>query len=36
LREGETNIGAGTRRLYEEMGFKTDLKELSFYIQSTV
>jgi isopentenyl-diphosphate delta-isomerase len=31
-REGETNIGAGTRRLYEEMGFKTDLKELFHFI----
>lgn len=30
-REGERNIEAGKRRLYEEMGFVTDLKEtLSF------
>ena len=27
-REGETNIQAGSRRLFEEMGFQTDLKEL--------
>lgn len=27
-RVGETNIEAGKRRLQEEMGFKTDLKEL--------
>ena len=25
-REGETNIEAGNRRLFEEMGFKTELK----------
>jgi isopentenyl-diphosphate Delta-isomerase len=31
-REGETNIQAGTRRLYEEMGFETDLKELFHFI----
>ena len=31
-REGETNIQAGTRRLYEEMGFKTELKELFHFI----
>jgi isopentenyl-diphosphate delta-isomerase len=31
-REGETNIQAGTRRLFEEMGFKTDLKELFHFI----
>ncbi len=31
-REGETNIQAGTRRLYEEMGFKADLKELFHFI----
>jgi len=31
-RAGETNIEAGTRRLYEEMGFKTDLKELFHFI----
>jgi isopentenyl-diphosphate delta-isomerase len=27
-REGETNIEAGKRRLMEEMGFVTELKEL--------
>lgn len=31
-RNGETNIEAGTRRLYEEMGFKTELKELFSFI----
>lgn len=31
-REGETNIQAGTRRLNEEMGFVTDLKELFHFI----
>lgn len=31
-RDGETNIQAGTRRLYEEMGFKTELKELFHFI----
>ena len=31
-REGETNIQAGTRRLYEEMGFTTELKELFHFI----
>ena len=31
-REGETNIQAGNRRLYEEMGFNTDLKELFHFI----
>jgi len=31
-REGETNIQAGSRRLYEEMGFKTELKELFHFI----
>lgn len=31
-REGETNVEAGSRRLYEEMGFKTDLKELFHFI----
>jgi isopentenyl-diphosphate delta-isomerase len=31
-REGETNITAGSRRLFEEMGFKTDLKELFHFI----
>ncbi len=31
-RSGETNIQAGTRRLFEEMGFRTDLKELFHFI----
>lgn len=31
-REGETNIQAGNRRLYEEMGFSTELKELFHFI----
>ncbi|WP_396148889.1 isopentenyl-diphosphate Delta-isomerase [Flavobacterium sp.] len=31
-REGETNIQAGTRRLFEEMGFTTELKELFHFI----
>lgn len=31
-REGETNIQAGTRRLQEEMGFVTELKELFHFI----
>lgn len=31
-REGETNIGAGSRRLMEEMGFETELKELFHFI----
>ena len=31
-REGETNIQAGTRRLREEMGFTTELKELFSFI----
>lgn len=31
-REGETNIQAGTRRLFEEMGFVTELKELFHFI----
>lgn len=31
-REGETNIQAGTRRLFEEMGFATELKELFHFI----
>jgi isopentenyl-diphosphate delta-isomerase len=31
-RSGETNIEAGSRRLFEEMGFKTDLKELFHFI----
>ena len=31
-REGETNIEAGSRRLFEEMGFQTELKELFHFI----
>lgn len=31
-RDGETNIQAGSRRLYEEMGIKTELKELFNFI----
>lgn len=31
-REGETNIEAGNRRLMEEMGIKTELKELFSFI----
>ena len=31
-REGETNLQAGNRRLYEEMGFGTELKELFHFI----
>lgn len=31
-RNGETNIQAGNRRLYEEMGFRTELKELFHFI----
>ena len=31
-REGESNIEAGTRRLREEMGFTTELKELFSFI----
>ena len=31
-REGETNIEAGSRRLFEEMGFKVELKELFHFI----
>lgn len=31
-REGETNIQAGTRRLLDEMGFSTELKELFHFI----
>ncbi len=31
-RDGETNIQAGTRRLFEEMGFETGLKELFHFI----
>ena len=31
-REGETNIQAGNRRLQEEMGFSTELKELFYFI----
>jgi isopentenyl-diphosphate Delta-isomerase len=31
-REGETNMQAGSRRLFEEMGFETGLKELFHFI----
>ena len=31
-RAGETNIEAGKRRLFEEMGFQTELKELFHFI----
>ncbi|WP_298156829.1 isopentenyl-diphosphate Delta-isomerase [Flavobacterium sp.] len=31
-REGETNIEAGTRRLFDEMGIRTDLTELFHFI----
>ena len=31
-REGETNIEAGSRRLFEEMGFSTPIKELFHFI----
>ena len=31
-REGETNVQAGDRRLFEEMGFRTELKELFHFI----
>ncbi len=31
-REGETNVEAGVRRLYEEMGFEVELKELFHFI----
>ncbi|MFY8066504.1 MAG: isopentenyl-diphosphate Delta-isomerase [Flavobacterium sp.] len=31
-RAGETNIEAGKRRLFEEMGFETELKELFHFI----
>ena len=31
-RDGETNIQAGSRRLFEEMGFITDLKQLFHFI----
>jgi len=31
-RDGESNIEAGTRRLKEEMGFATDLKETTSFI----
>ena len=31
-RNGETNIEAGSRRLFEEMGFQTDLKELFHFV----
>jgi len=31
-RDGETNIGAGKRRLQEEMGFVCDLKEVFWFV----
>lgn len=31
-RQGETNVGAGKRRLREEMGFETELKDLFHFI----
>ena len=31
-REGETNVEAGKRRLFEEMGFKTELSDLVSFI----
>ncbi len=31
-KEGETNIEAGKRRLFEEMGFSVDLKEMFHFI----
>jgi len=31
-RDGESNLLAGTRRLFEEMGFETSLKELFHFI----
>ena len=31
-REGETNLEAGKRRLYEEMGFQCELKEIFSFI----
>jgi isopentenyl-diphosphate Delta-isomerase len=31
-RDGETNLGAGNRRLFEEMGFRTELRELFHFI----
>jgi len=31
-RVGETNLEAGNRRLFEEMGFRTELKELFHFI----
>lgn len=31
-REGETNVQAGNRRLFEEMGFETEVKELFHFI----
>jgi len=31
-RDGESNIQAGNRRLFEEMGFNTELKELFHFI----
>lgn len=31
-RDGETNLAAGKRRLYEEMGFVTELQEVTSFI----
>lgn len=31
-REGETNVGAGKRRLFEEMGFETPLQDVFHFI----
>ena len=31
-RDGETNLEAGKRRLFEEMGFNTDLKEVFSFV----
>jgi len=31
-REGESNLEAGSRRLFEEMGFRTELKDLFHFI----
>jgi len=34
-RQGESNTAAGRRRLQEEMGFQTDLKEVTSFIYKT-
>jgi isopentenyl-diphosphate delta-isomerase len=34
-RDGETNIQAGSRRLFEEMGLIQNSKSFSFYLQSS-